>query len=155
VGRPPGCETEEQWRAFCRVLGDPPWTNDERYRTNLSRYVYQDSLDAHIEAWTSGLDPYDVMDMLQAAGVPAGVVQNARDKQEHDPQLSARGFYQRADHPELGCHAFEGLPVRFSRSTWRIRSGAPLLGEHRMAVYRDLLGRSDAELAALAAEAAI
>jgi crotonobetainyl-CoA:carnitine CoA-transferase CaiB-like acyl-CoA transferase len=149
------CESEEHWQALCRVVGDPIWTRDERFRSNLSRVEHQDALDAHIEAWTHELDPYDVMYLLQSAGVPAGVVQNARDKQERDPQLRARGFYQRADHPELGCHTFEGIPVRFSRSEWEIRRGAPVLGEHTAAVYGDLLGRSDDDLAALAEEAAI
>lgn len=149
------CETEEHWRALCHVIGDPAWTADECFRTNAARYQHQDALDARLESWTRELDPYDVMYLLQAAGVPAGVVQNQRDKSERDPQLHARGFYQTADHPNLGPHAYEGLPAHFERSTWQIRRGAPLLGEHTAAVYGDLLGRTDTELADLAAEAAI
>lgn len=149
------CETEEQWRSLCAVMGDPAWTRGERFRTNLSRYEHQDVLDAEIEAWTRGQDAYDVMEALQAAGVPCGVVQNQQDKSEGDPQLRARGFYQRADHPTLGEHAYEGLPVHFSRSAWSVRRGAPLLGEQTVEVYHDLLGRSDAEIATLAEEAAI
>ena len=149
------CETEAQWRALCRVLGDPDWAQDERFRSSASRYAHQDELDARIEAWTRERDAYDVMELLQSAGVPAGVVQNARDKAERDPQLRARDFYREADHPLLGRHVFEGLPVQFSRSTWQIRYGAPLLGEHNTDVYGALLGRSDAELSTLADEAAI
>jgi crotonobetainyl-CoA:carnitine CoA-transferase CaiB-like acyl-CoA transferase len=136
-------------------MGDPAWTRAERFRTNASRYEHQDALDAHIENWTRGLDSYDVMYLLQAAGVPAGVVQNQRDKSTRDPQLRARGFYARADHPNLGEHEFEGLPFRMSRSEWSVRRGGPLLGEHKDEVYRDLLGRSDEQLATLAAELAI
>jgi benzylsuccinate CoA-transferase BbsF subunit len=149
------CETESHWQALCRVMDHPDWTRDERFHTNASRYLNQDALDAHIEAWTRTLDPYDVMYLLQAEGVPAGAVQNQRDKSERDPQLHARGFYPRADHPNLGEHAFEGLPFRFSRSDWTVRRGAPLLGEHTAAVYGDLLGRTDAEIATLTEEAAI
>ncbi|MGH2589087.1 MAG: CaiB/BaiF CoA transferase family protein, partial [Dehalococcoidia bacterium] len=149
------CENEEHWDALCRVMGDPAWTRDECFRTNASRYEHQDALDTHIEQWTRGLDPYDVMYLLQAEGIPAGVVQNQRDKSEHDPQLHARGFYTRADHPNLGEHDFEGLPVQFSRSAWSVRRGAPLLGEHSIDVYHDLLGRTDTEIATLTEEAAI
>jgi crotonobetainyl-CoA:carnitine CoA-transferase CaiB-like acyl-CoA transferase len=149
------CETEEHWSALCRVMESPAWTKDERFRTNAGRYINQDDLDAHIEAWTRTLDPYDVMYLLQSAGVPSGVVQNQRDKSERDPQLEARGFYRRADHPTLGVHAYEGLPFLFSRSDWSVRRGAPLLGEHTPDVYHDLLGRSDDELATLAEETAI
>jgi benzylsuccinate CoA-transferase BbsF subunit len=149
------CETEEQWRALCRVMGDPSWTRDPRFATNAARYEHQDELDAGIESWTLGLDPYDAMYLLQAAGVPAGVVQNQRDKSERDPQLRARGFYRRAGHPTLGEHAYEGLPFVMSRSEWSVRQGGPLLGEHSRDVYGDLLGRDDAALATLAEEAAI
>jgi crotonobetainyl-CoA:carnitine CoA-transferase CaiB-like acyl-CoA transferase len=149
------CETEEHWSALCRVMESPAWTEDERFRTNAGRFVHQDDLDAHIESWTRALDPYDVMYLLQSAGIPSGVVQNQRDKSERDPQLEARGFYRRADHPTLGVHAYEGLPYQFSRSDWGVRRGAPLLGEHTPDVYHDLLGRSDEELATLAEEAAI
>jgi crotonobetainyl-CoA:carnitine CoA-transferase CaiB-like acyl-CoA transferase len=95
------------------------------------------------------------MDRLQSAGVPAGVVQNQRDKSERDPQLRARGFYRRANHPTLGEHEYEGLPFAFSRSTWSVRRGGPLLGEHTAEVYGNLLGRDEEQIAALAEEAAI
>jgi crotonobetainyl-CoA:carnitine CoA-transferase CaiB-like acyl-CoA transferase len=149
------CETEDHWRALCRVMGDPAWTCDERFRTNASRYTHQDALDAHIEAWTRELDPYDVMYLLQMEGVPAGVVQNQRDKSIRDPQLRARGFYARVDHPNLGERDYEGLPFQMSRSAWSVRSGGPILGGHRAEVYRDLLGRTEEQLATLAAELAI
>jgi len=149
------CENEDHWQALCRVMGDPAWTRDACFRTNATRYEHQDTLDAHIEAWTRGLDPYDLMYLLQAEGVPAGVVQNQRDKSEHDPQLHARGFYARAGHPNLGEHDFEGLPFHLSRSAWSVRRGAPLLGEHSADVYHDLLGRSDTAMAILTEEAAI
>jgi len=149
------CETDEQWQALCRVAEHPEWAEDERFRTNRARYAHQDALDAVIASWTRELDAYDVMYLLQSAGVPAGVVQNQRDKSERDPQLRARGFYQRAGHPALGEHAYEGLPFALSRSDWSVRRGGPLLGEHTIDVYRDLLGRSDEQVARLAEEAAI
>jgi benzylsuccinate CoA-transferase BbsF subunit len=149
------CETEEHWRALRSVMEHPAWSEDERFHTNAGRYAHQDELDARIEQWTRALDPYDVMYLLQSAGVPSGVVQNQRDKSERDPQLHARGFYPRADHPTLGEHAYEGLPFRFSRSTWTVRRGAPLLGEHTADVYGDLLGRGAVEIATLVEEAAI
>jgi len=149
------CETEAHWDALCSVMGDPAWTREERFRTNAARFANQDALDAQIEAWTRALDRYDVMYLLQSAGIPAGVVQTARDRQERDPQLHARGFYATADHAALGPHAYEGIPVQFSRTPWQIRRGAPLLAEHNIEVYGDLLGRSDAELRQLADELAI
>ncbi len=136
-------------------MGAPAWAQEARFASNAARVAHEDELDAHIEAWTRERDAYDVMMALQAAGVPAGVVQGAADKQERDPQLRARGFYQQADHPVLGRHAFEGMPVTASRTPWRLRHAAPLLGEHTEAVYCELLGLSRERLAELRAGAAI
>ena len=85
--------------------------------------------------------------------MPAGVVQNIADRMEHDPQLQYRGFYPIADHPQLGPHRFEGVPVQMSRSRWEVRRGAPEMGEHQDYVFRELLGLSDDEIAELALEA--
>src|SRR6266567_6802328 len=95
---------DDDWRALCRVMGDPDWCHDERFATNAGRLEHQDDLDERISAWTRTLDRYDAMYLCQAGGVPAGAVQDAADKIEKDPQLAARGFYRDIEHPELGRH---------------------------------------------------
>ena len=149
------CFTEEEWAALVRTMGAPAWAQDARFSSNAARTAHEDELDAHIQAWTAEQDPYDVMYALQSAGVPAGAVQHAGDKQERDPQLRARGFYPEADHPELGRHAFEGVPIAASRTPWRLRSAAPRLGEHSEDVYCKLLGLSQHRLGELYATAAV
>jgi benzylsuccinate CoA-transferase BbsF subunit len=74
---------------------------------------------------------------------------------EHDPQLAARGFYRIADHPELGPHRFEGVPIQFSAARWRMERAAPLLGEHTYEIATGLLGFSDEEYAQMVAEMAV
>jgi crotonobetainyl-CoA:carnitine CoA-transferase CaiB-like acyl-CoA transferase len=149
------CFTEAEWRALVAAMGSPAWAADARFATNAGRVAHEDELDACIAAWTAEREPYDVMYTLQEAGVPAGVVQHAGDKQECDPQLRARGFYPEIEHAELGRHAFEGMPVTATRTPWRLRAPAPLLGEHIPDVYGGLLGLSDAEIAELYAGAAL
>jgi crotonobetainyl-CoA:carnitine CoA-transferase CaiB-like acyl-CoA transferase len=149
------CFTEDEWQALVGAMGTPEWARDACFATNAARILNEDALDARIEEWTRGQDPYDVMFALQAAGVPSGVVQSARDKQTHDPQLRSRNFYAEVEHPELGRHAFEGMPVSASRTPWRLRTAAPLFGEHVHDVYGDLLGLSAERVAELIATAAI
>ena len=45
--------------------------------------------------------------MLQAAGVPAGMVQRSSDHLQ-DPQLAHRAFFRRLQHPEMGEVPYEG-----------------------------------------------
>jgi crotonobetainyl-CoA:carnitine CoA-transferase CaiB-like acyl-CoA transferase len=148
-------ETDEQWRALCETLGGAALASDPRFVTNDARIANQDALDVAIEACTRDREPHELMYALQARGVPAGVAQTTADKMERDAQLADRQFYRRADSPELGVHAFEGLPMRFSAMEWEVRRGGPAIGEHTDEVLTGLLGYSVEEVAAMRAEAAL
>lgn len=148
-------ENDAQWHALCEVLSAGCLADDPRFATNLGRLAEQDALDLAIAEQTRRFDARELMYLLQAKGVPAGAVQNTRDKMELDPQLQARGFYSRAPHPVLGVHRFEGLPMRFSRARWEVRQGAPLLGEHTIQVLREILGYSEKEIGQMVSEGAV
>ena len=148
-------ENDTAWRALCAELGLPALAADERFTTNEGRVANEDVLDAAIASCTPEREPHELMEALQARGVPAGVVQTMEDRMERDPQLAERGFYPVAPHPELGDHRFEGVPMRFSRARWRLDRGAPLLGEHTREIATGLLGYSESEYETLVAEGAV
>ena len=95
------------------------------------------------------------MARCQAAGIAAGVVQDARDLVERDPQLRARGFYEPATHPVVGSFLHEGVVPRLAGTPGRVWHAAPRLGEHTRQILAGLLGSSDAELDALTAAGAL
>ena len=147
-------ETDDHWTALCDVLDADTLASDPRFGTNSGRVEAREELDAAIDALTRGWDTRELMYALQARGVPAGVAQTSEDKMELDPQLAARGFYHRADHPILGEHRYEGLPFHTQRFGWEVRRGAPLLSEHSDEVLA-ALGCDEEELARLHEELAI
>jgi crotonobetainyl-CoA:carnitine CoA-transferase CaiB-like acyl-CoA transferase len=134
--------TEEEWRRFCEVLGDPPWTRDPEFSTGLSRIRHRAKLDRLVEDWTVRHDAYEVMEQLQRAGVAAGVVQDAAQL-ANDPHLKARGFIAQTEHPEMGRLLHGGMPLKLSLTPGSVRSHAPLLGEHNRYVLKDLLQLDD------------
>ena len=150
------CRTEAQWAALVEAMGSPPWALEPRFATVATRVEHADELDALVEAWTSGRDRYDVMELLQRAGVPAGVVQDAADRLERDPQLAARGHYTRLGNAEVDELPLEGVPFRMSATPphtgGRLRRGPPCLGEDNEAVLGELLGMSAEDVATLAAD---
>jgi crotonobetainyl-CoA:carnitine CoA-transferase CaiB-like acyl-CoA transferase len=95
------------------------------------------------------------MCQCQAAGIVAAVVQGAEDRVEYDPQLQSRGMHPIIDHPELGECAYEGYPVKMSRTPPFVHGRAPTLAEHNQYVYGELLGMSEAEIRSLRERAVI
>ena len=87
-----------------------------------------------------------------ARGVPAGVVEDAADVVEHDPQLRHRRHWRRLGHAEMGSIAYNALPFRFASQELGPHSAAPLLGEHTDEICGSLLGLDEATIANLRAE---
>ncbi len=143
--------TEDEWKSFCNVIGNPPWTKDEKFASFRGRKENEDELDKLVEEWTIKKSPEEVMLLMQKAGVAAGVIQDGEDLQTRDPQLKERGFYVYLDHPETGRIAHDGLTFALSATPGEIRR-APLLGEHNEFVYREVLGLSEEEVNQLITE---
>ena len=79
---------------------------------------------------------------LQAGGVPAGPVLNARGMLS-DPHFRARGFFEAVDHPPetgLGRREYIGRGWKLSGAEVAIRKPAPMLGEGNDYVLGQVLG---------------
>jgi len=143
--------SDEEWQALCRAMGNPDWCRDERFSTLLGRKQHEDELEERIAGWTRDKAAHEVMELLQAAGVPAGAVQTAQDVLENDPHLKERQYYVYLDHPEAGRTAYDGPAFRLTKTPGHLRSPAPCLGEHTHYVCKEILGMDDAEIAGLVA----
>ena len=143
--------TDEEWQKFCQVIGQPAWTKDPRFTTLQARKENEEELDTLVAAWTVNYTDREVMTRLQTAGVPAGLVANAEDQVEHDPQLKHRHFYWELEHPEIGKYRAPRQPCVLSKTPCEIRR-APLIGEHTEATLKEALGMSDEEIAQLVIE---
>ena len=144
---------DTQWAALCRAMGNPAWAQEQRFSSIAQRFGHQDDLDRLLGEWTAQQEARALMHQLQAAGVPAGVVQNTRDRVEADEQLRTRAAYADLPHAELGPRLFEAPVPKLSQTPGALRHAAPLMGEHNDYVLRELLGLSDEEIAELAANA--
>ncbi|HSU91222.1 MAG TPA: CoA transferase, partial [Sporolactobacillaceae bacterium] len=150
---------DEQWRALVEEMDKPAWALDACFVTVESRKQNEDDLDAKLTTYTVGCERYELMNRLQARGIPAGVVQKASDRFDRDPQLKARGYYVDLPHSDIGTWPVEGFPARMSRSPADVGGptgrAAPKLGEDNDFVYGKLVGLSDEEIASLKEEGVI
>lgn len=138
-------EGDAAWSALLGVLGDAELASDPANATVGSRRSNQDAIDAAISAWTVTRDPHEVMRMLQAAGVAAGVVATGDDLLR-DPQLARPGFIRRFEQPGIGEMIVPGLPLSITPPLMDEPPPARMLGEDTAAVLREVLELSDAEI---------
>jgi benzylsuccinate CoA-transferase BbsF subunit len=140
--------TDEEWRSFCQVLGNPEWAESVKYATLLARKENESELEEHINQWTMQYAPREVMTMMQEAGVPAGVVQNVEDIVDFDPQVKARELLLTLHHEVIGDYLHTRWPFILSKTPANIKTG-PLMGEHNHYICKEILGLSDEEFVEL------
>lgn len=97
-------------------------------------------LEASVSAWAAAHRPREVMEVLQAAGVPAAAMHRL-DEIAGDPQLVARGTFTRMHHPALELELpTENTAAPFGRLSLPPPAPAPAVAEHTRVVLADVLG---------------
>jgi benzylsuccinate CoA-transferase BbsF subunit len=137
--------TDQEWKAFCSVIGDPAWTKEGKFSTLLGRKKNEQELDRLISQWTIDHPPEEIMSRMQETGVPSGVVRNGEEVIEKCPQLKHRHYFWKLNHPEMGEVTNIGPSFMLSEAPATLRKAAPMLGEHTEFVCRELLRMSDEE----------
>jgi len=140
--------TDNEWRSFCRVLGNPSWSQEPRFATLEGRGQNADEIDKLIEEWTVKHSADEVMNLMQTAGVPAGVAQTSEDLL-NDPQLKHYNAFATVAHPEMGSCTCQAASVKLTKTPPVEIIRPPLLGEHTEYVCKQFLGMPEEEYVSL------
>jgi crotonobetainyl-CoA:carnitine CoA-transferase CaiB-like acyl-CoA transferase len=132
----------------------PSWADSLRFASQLARKENEAELDAMLAKWTRRQQPQDLMLKLQKAGVHASKVNSIADLFS-DPQLDHRGHWGAVPHAEVGPHHVEMPAYAMSGTPVADPTPEPLLCEHTEMVLEKLLGLSQTEIEALAAQGAV
>jgi len=127
------------------LMGRQELAEDPRYATNSARLDRQVELDELVGAWVATKEATPLLEVLHAAGVPAGRIYQSKHIVV-DPHFAAREAIVHLTHPVLGEFPMQGVFPKLSATPGRVRSMAPFLGEHNREVYGDLLGLEGTEL---------
>ena len=140
---------DDQWAAFCSVIGLPNLTAAERFGSHKARKANEDELDAIISNWAQDQDKWQAAERLQAAGIAANAVENLRDMMEVDNHF--HDHYQIIRQPSDPTFdiAIDREAIRFMHEDDRILQRAPTLGEHNEYALREIAGLSQEEFDAL------
>jgi crotonobetainyl-CoA:carnitine CoA-transferase CaiB-like acyl-CoA transferase len=130
---------DSQFGKLCAVLGEPGLPAQEAYRDNTARLANRAALVAHLAALTSQRAGADLLNALEAVGVPAGPINNL-DQVFADPQVVHRGM--RLDVPssaaEGGTIPGVRTPLMIGGAPMAAERASPRLGEHTAEILREI-----------------
>jgi crotonobetainyl-CoA:carnitine CoA-transferase CaiB-like acyl-CoA transferase len=136
------------WPRLAAAIDRPELAEDPRYKTSRERIARADELEELLAEWIGRHDFAEIDRRLVGANVPFGGIFTAADIAT-DPHYAARGNIAEIADAELGPVTMPGVVPRLEGTPGRIAHAGPPLGAHNDEIFRNLLGKSDAELTAL------
>ena len=131
--------SEGIWRTFATALGLDP--DDPRFGVNRDRVAHRDELIAAVERVLTTDTAEHWLEVLLAAGVPAGRVRTLDEVYDWE-QTRSQGLVLGVDHAAYGRLTLPGSPLRFDNNAHSggraDHTAPPLLDEHGDAI-RDWL----------------
>ncbi|MGY9074387.1 MAG: CaiB/BaiF CoA transferase family protein [Acidimicrobiales bacterium] len=144
------CETDSQWHRLATLLGA-----DRLAGLGVEeRHARAEEIDQLISAWSAPQTDRDAEATLQAARVPAHMINDAADLVV-DSQMAHRRHFQKVPHPIHGETWVEACNWTMSRTPTRIDWGGPTFGQHNMEVLEGILGYDGDRIAELVIAGAI
>jgi formyl-CoA transferase len=135
------------WERFCKVLGEPDLNANPDYATPKARSKNRDALNPAIEARVSGFKSADLIDRLNAAGVPCGPIY-AINETFADPQVKHLRIAQDVTKQNGKPMTLIGQPMTLSRTPSSLDIPPPTAGEQTEEILREF-GVSAAEVEGL------
>jgi crotonobetainyl-CoA:carnitine CoA-transferase CaiB-like acyl-CoA transferase len=148
-----GGANQTNWLRTLAALDAVELASDPRFVSGSDRMAHLAELEAELSRRFRKGSAAMWLAALEEKGVPCGPVYDMLQALA-DPQTRAREMVVEVEHSTLGKVETLGLPVKFSRTPGKVRTGAPVYGEHTRAVLREY-GLDDSEIAALEQEGAV
>jgi crotonobetainyl-CoA:carnitine CoA-transferase CaiB-like acyl-CoA transferase len=140
-----------QYRKFVEAGGRADLAGDPRFATNPLRVQNRDVLVPLLGQMVAQRGRDEWIALLEEVGVPCGPINDIGEVFEN-PQVKARGVAIDMPHPSAGKVTLVRSPMKLSATPATSDKPPPLLGQHTGEVLREVLGRSDFEIAALRAK---
>ena len=141
---------EAVWDALARRIGPevglPDLATDPKFATIEDRRKNQNDMWETIGEFALKHGKRELMGILNEINVPCGPIMSTEDL-ANDEHVKLREMYVELDHPQRGKWFNIGMPIKMSASPAKIER-SPLLGEHTEEILKEVLGWSDAEIAA-------
>ena len=129
---------EPMYHRWVSLIGESHWLEDERFRTDDLRGEHGEIFSARMAEWCAQRTTDEALSVLEAARVPAGPVYTPQQALD-DPQVTEGEFLEDVKYPGAPrVPPLVSTPVKLLRTPGKIRSRAPMLGEHTNQILEEL-----------------
>ena len=144
------CGSDKLYARFCtEVLKRPELAEDERFRIMASRSDNHKLVKQFVEEWASQYTAKEAVDIILAAGIPAGPIYDMNDISTDEHLVVEREMLVKINQPGVGEITVTNNPIKLSDTASSIRRPAPLLGQHNEEVYGEWLNFDAEKIAEL------
>jgi len=151
-----GVGTDKHWHDFCTlILKKPELEHDPRFAGPLDRVRNRAQMDAYVNAWAGQLPAAEVVEQVNAVGIPCALVYDFADIEADENFTVHRQMIKKMYHPEMGEILYINNPLRFTESGQVEPKPAAPLGAFNEEIYGKYLGLSPEEVAQLKANGTI
>jgi len=128
-----------QFAKLCAVLGEPGLAKEEKYIDNKARLAHRAELIGHLCTLTARLPRDELLDKLEAVGVPAGPI-NDLAQVFSDPQVVDRGMKIERPSAAAADGKIPGVrtPITLDGAPMAAERPSPQLGEHTEEILREI-----------------
>ncbi|KAF4320118.1 hypothetical protein BBO99_00002447 [Phytophthora kernoviae] len=130
------------------AIGQEDMATDSKYRTNGDRVVHQEVIDAALVAWTATQTLETVVETMESATVPVGLVYSVEDMTK-DPHYLHRELFEEVTIPDGDSTRTLKLPAilpKLKSTPGVTQFAGRKLGEDTRQVLKDILERSPQEI---------
>lgn len=124
---------DSQYQRMCAALGRADLAEDPQYATNPQRVARRNTLLPQIESTLATMAAAEVLQAMEAFGVPAGAVVNVADVL-NDPMTSARHMIVDVSRDDVAGARAVNTPWKFDGQAPIAHRPPPHLGEHNDAL---------------------
>lgn len=147
------CSGDVMWERLCEVLGAPELFDDPDYADGAARLTNRDALNAAIESYTIKRESSELVETMNAAGVPCGPIYSI-DEVFADPQVQHLGMNRTVQHGTLGPIDVVANAIDMGDAPAMTYRATPERGQHTGEVLAEF-GYSESEIRRLVEDGVI